>query len=128
MPPCEAASMIVIRSVLFVTCCIACGLLTAAEPSARRGYEFLTTKPLVPPDFPEAIFDEVWTMWPEPLRTEAEKATPEQRRKLAFTRYGLTPRPDDPTKPLQYVVGDDGEWTMNCFACHGGQVGGKVIP
>jgi mono/diheme cytochrome c family protein len=104
------------------------GSLCAREPSAARGYEFLTTKALVPPDFPEAIFDEVWTMWPEPLRSEAERANPEQRRKMAFTRYGLTPRPDNPTKPLQYVVGDDGEWTMNCFACHGGQVGGKVIP
>src|SRR5262245_47930378 len=40
--------------------------------------------------------------------------------KLAFERYGLTPRPDDPTKPLQYVVDLQGNWTMNCFACHGG--------
>lgn len=96
--------------------------------AARRGYEFLTTKPLVPPDFPQAIFEEVWTVWPEPLRSQAEKATPEERRKLAFTRYGLTPRPDDPSKPLQYVVGDAGDWTMNCFACHGGQVAGQVIP
>jgi mono/diheme cytochrome c family protein len=117
-----------LRLALSVGCVLACLPLSADEPSARRGYEFLTTKALVPPDFPEAIFDEVWTMWPEPLRTEAEQATPQERRKLAFTRYGLTPRPEDPAKPLQYVVGDDGEWTMNCFACHGGQVGGKVIP
>lgn len=115
-------------SLLALLLLLSCDAIFAREPSAARGYEFLTTKALVPPDFPEAIFDEVWTMWPEPLRTEAEKATPEQRRKMAFARYGLTPRLDDPTKPLQYVVGDDGEWTMNCFACHGGQVGGKVIP
>jgi hypothetical protein len=25
-------------------------------------------------------------------------------------------------------VDGDGNWTMNCFACHGGQVGGEVIP
>ena len=78
---------------LIFECILVCLPLTADEPSARRGYEFLTSNALVPPDFPEAIFDEVWTMWPEPLRSEAEKATPEERRKLAFTRYGLTPRP-----------------------------------
>jgi mono/diheme cytochrome c family protein len=112
-----------------LACVLACVHSTCAiEPSARRGYEFLLNKPLVPSDFPEKIFDDVWMMWPEPLRTQAEQATPEERRKLAFARYGLTPRPDDPGKPLQYVVGEDGEWTMNCFACHGGQVGGKVIP
>ena len=127
--PCTTASMNRIPFSLFLLSLIlTCDWTFPREPSAERGYEFLTTKALVPPDFPEAIFDEVWTMWPEPLRSEAEKASPEQRRKMAFTRYGLTPRPDDPTKPLQYVVGDDGEWTMNCFACHGGQVGGKLIP
>ena len=103
------------------------GLTLADEAAVRRGYEFLLNTPLVPPDFPQEIFDDVWQVWPEPLRSQAEEATPEERRKLAFARYGLTPRPEDPTKPLQYVVGKDGQWTMNCFACHGGQVAGKAI-
>jgi hypothetical protein len=49
---------------------------------------------------------------------------------MAFSRYGLTPRPNDPNrgKPLQYVVSEDGQWTMNCFACHAGKVAGRVIP
>lgn len=46
---------------------------------------------------------------------------------IAFSRYGLTPRPDDPTKPLQYVVDGQGNWTMNCFACHAGKVAGQQI-
>lgn len=102
----------------------------AKEPqtAAERGYFNLTQKSYLPADFTQEVFDLAWTQWPEPLRSEAEKVTPEDRRKMAFSRYGLTPRPDDPTKPLQYVVDDKGVWTMNCFACHGGQVGGKVIP
>jgi hypothetical protein len=111
---------------------LVCRALTDAiaaesETPAERGYRFLTQKAYLPPDFTQEAFDHAWTQWPEPLRSQAEKATPEERRKMAFSRYGLTPRPDDPTKPLQYVV-ENGVWTMNCFACHGGQVGGKVIP
>jgi len=95
---------------------------------AERGYRFLTEKAYLPPDFEQSTFDETWTVWPEPLRSQAEKATLEERRKMAFSRYGLTPRPEDPTKPLQYVVDEKGIWTMNCFACHGGKVAGKTIP
>ena len=98
-----------------------------AETAAERGYKFLTQKVYLPADFTQEVFDAAWTQWPEPLYTQAKNATPEVRRQMAFSRYGLTPRPDDPTKPLQYVV-ENGVWTMNCFACHGGQVGGQVIP
>lgn len=118
----------------FLSAIIGCLLIhppaIAKEPktAAQRGYYWLTQKSYLPPDFTQEVFDAAWTQWPEPLRSQAEKATPEERRKMAFSRYGLTPRPDDPTKPLQYVVDDKGVWTMNCFACHGGQVEGKVIP
>lgn len=93
-----------------------------SSPSAQRGYKLLVEKAYLPPDFDQETFDAAWKYWPEPLRSEAEKATPSQRRQLAFTRYGLTPRQGDPTKPLQYVVDEQGNWTMNCFACHGGTV------
>ena len=97
--------------------------LRATEPTAaaQRGYELLTQKAYLPPDFDQETFDNVWRQWPEPLRSEAEKATADERRRMAFERYGLTPRPDDPTQPLQYVVDRQG-WTMNCFACHGGLI------
>src|SRR5258708_5231809 len=82
---------------------------------AERGYRFLVAKPYRPPDFDQETFDATWKPWPEPLRSEAAKATPAERRQMAFARYGLTPRPDDPAKPLQYVVDEQGNWTMNCF-------------
>jgi len=104
------------------------------RPTAvQRGYEFLINKPYLPPDFDQETFEAVWKQWPEPLRAEAAHLSPGERRTKAFARYGLTPRPDDPTKPLQYVVDAQGNWTMNCFACHGGTVpdghgGSRVWP
>ena len=102
---------------------------TATAPDAARGYRFLTEKAYLPPDFDQSTFDEVWQVWPEPLRSQAKEASLEQRRRMAFARYGLTSRPGDNSgKPLQYVVDEDGNWTMSCFACHGGQVRGQVVP
>lgn len=114
-------------------CLLIASIASANEPAvdpaaAARGYRLLVDKAYLPPDFDQKTFDDVWQKWPEPLRSQAERASPEERRKMAFERYGLTPRPDDPTKPLQYVVDAQGNWTMNCFACHAGQVNGQVIP
>jgi mono/diheme cytochrome c family protein len=121
------------RFVLIVL--IAAATAAAADPapsaSVQRGYKLLVDKPYLPPDFDQETFDNVWKQWPEPLRSKAEAATADERRRMAFERYGLTPRPDDSSKPLQYVVDDRGQWTMNCFACHGGSVpdgkGGGVV-
>ena len=99
-----------------------------AGRSAERGLELLLSRPYLPPDFDQEIFDELWTTWPEPLRSRAEKEPPAQRRRMAMERYGLTPHPDDPSRTLQYVVDRGGSWTMSCLACHQGQVDGRSIP
>ncbi len=100
-----------------------------ADEAAQRGYRLLTDTALLTSDFDQATFDEIWQSWPEPLRSEAEKSTLQQRRQMAFDRYGLTLRPNDHSgKPLQYVVAADGPWTMNCFSCHGGSVYGRPSP
>jgi mono/diheme cytochrome c family protein len=100
-----------------------------AAEAAQRGFEFLVNKTYLPTEFDQETFDQVWQAWPPALKARAEKATPEERRRMAFLRYGLTTRPGDESgKPLQYVVDDAGNWAMNCFACHGGSVGGKPYP
>ena len=103
-----------------------------AAASASRGYDLLTKTPFLPPDFTEEMFDSVWQVWPTPLRENAAKATPTERRQMAMERYGLTPRPGDASlEPLQYVVtGSESNktWTMNCFSCHGGSVYGMTTP
>ena len=112
---------------LLLTCLFSLPAWTE-EGNAQRGYELLTQKAYLPSDFDQETFDSLWKCWPEPERTQAEQASLEQRRLLTLARYGLTPRPDDPSKPLQYVVDAEGQWTMNCFACHGGKVAGQVLP
>jgi mono/diheme cytochrome c family protein len=117
---------------LVIPLLLVCTPLAAVEPAggtaglpssaAERGYRLLVDKPYLPPDFDQETFAAVWKQWPEPLRSQAEKASAEERLQRAFTRYGLTPRLDDPAKPLQYVVDSSGNWTMNCFACHGGTI------
>lgn len=107
----------------------------ASGGDPKRGYELLLEKPYLPPDFDEDTFSQVWEVWPEPLRTQAEQATPLERRRMAFLRYGLTTRPgidllatqDEDFLPLQYVVDKQGRWTMNCFSCHGGLLLGESV-
>jgi len=99
------------------------------ESPAQRGYRLLLEKPYLSPDFDQRVFDELWKTWEEPLRSKAEKATPDERRQMAFSRYGLIERAGDPDhRPLQYVVDDKGNWTMNCLACHQGKVAGHAYP
>ena len=95
--------------------------------AAERGYRFLVDKAYLPHDFDEETFEQLWKTWPEPLRSKAARSSNKERRAMAFRRYGLTQRPDNPSLPMQYVV-QDGKWTMNCLACHGGEVGGKPYP
>ena len=97
-------------------------------PDPERGYQFLTEKAYLPADFDQPTFDLLWQNWPQQWKERAEAASAEERGKLALAYYGLTPRPNDPAKPLQYVVDDERNWVMNCFACHGGKVEGRVIP
>ena len=84
------------------------------ETLAQRGYRLLTTKAYLSPDFDQETFDELWQTWEEPLRTQAQAASLEERRKMAFARYGLTPAPDrEGPVALQYVDDGHGGWVMS---------------
>ncbi len=99
----------------------------AADPA--RGLELLLNKPYVPVAFDQETFEEVWKSWEEPLRSRAAGATLAERREMAFERYGLIERANDPRhRPMQYVVDAKGNWSLNCFGCHQGAVAGRMIP
>lgn len=100
----------------------------AAETPAERGLRWLLEKPYVPRYFDETDLENVWRVWPEPLHSQAKVASPDERRQMAFARYGLTPRPGDNNKSLQFVVDSAGNWVPNCFTCHGGKVRGQSVP
>ena len=97
---------------------------------AERGYWILLNKPLVANLMTEADYDSLWKVWPEPLRANAEKAGPKERRVLTLERYGFQESPDRPAGsiPQQFTVDGKGGLTANCLACHGGKVAGQVLP
>jgi len=102
----------------------------SAESAAERGWKHLRTRPYLPPDFDQSVFENLWRRWPESLRNEARDASPEKRREMTFSYYGLMEDPDRPGEgpPLGYVDTGDGNRVMNCLACHAGKVAGQVIP
>lgn len=115
-------------SALFVWFFACPGILRSAS---EDGYAILRTHAYLPPDFDEETFSALWTVWPEPERSHAEAATPQERRKLALSYYGLMrdPADVDGTQPaLGYLSNGKSGWVMTCLACHGGKVEGKVIP
>ncbi len=124
---------------LIASCCgfVVDGAMLLAETpvppksAAERGYNWLTTKPYLPADFDQETFEELWKVWPEADRKIAEQATPLERRRMIFSRYGLMEDPDPESEngpALGYVSDGQGGWVMNCLACHAGKVAGRVIP
>ena len=108
--------------------------LTAIAPAAtpavspERGFELLTTKPYLTPDFDDEVFERLHTCWEPEARDAAAQASPAERRKLTLARYGLTEHPDGPrATALQYTPAAAGGWAMNCMACHTGKVAGYVV-
>lgn len=96
---------------------------------AERGLWRLLNEPYLARDLSDDEFERLWTIWPEPLRAQAESASPAQRRRMAFSRYGLIESPDADRKlPLGYVADGQGGWVMNCLICHGGKAAGRAIP
>lgn len=104
----------------------------ALSADARDGLDLILNRSFFSTDFDQETFDQLWRDWPQALREKAEKVGAAERRRMAFERYGLTARKDDPSKPIQFVV--DGlehpevnswnqrRWALNCFACHGGNL------
>jgi mono/diheme cytochrome c family protein len=115
--------------ILTLVCLVSlASVLRPAQGDEHGGYRFLVETPLIPPDFDQVTIERVWEVWPENLRKNAAMVSKDDRLQMIFARYGLSPRPDNPHNPLQYVVDAQGNWTMNCFACHGGKVDNVVIP
>ncbi len=93
---------------------------------AKDGYHNLVDNTYLPADFDEAVLakldglEHAWSLSDAPLLSKSRRNT--------WTAYGIAPRPDDPTKPLQYVMSKDKQYVMNCFACHGGNLFGATYP
>ena len=93
------------RDSLTIACLLIFSLVSSVpaedsrEDPAARGYRWLRTRAFLPADFDQAVFDQLWTNWNEPLRKQAAEADLRARRTMTLDRYGLMPDPDvkDPT-------------------------------
>jgi mono/diheme cytochrome c family protein len=101
------------------------GVATGAD--AEQGYQHLLTRPYDAPFMTETMLWDVWKVWPEPARTEVEQASPAERRKMIFTRYGLVEE-QGRDLPISLVRTPGGGLAVTCLACHGGKVAGRYIP
>lgn len=96
------------------------------SPEAKAGYLNLVENAYLPTDFDEDVLakldqvDHSWQLSDSPLESKSRGNT--------WKAYGIAPRPDDPSKPLQYVVSKNQQYAMNCFACHGGNLFGATYP
>jgi mono/diheme cytochrome c family protein len=122
--------------------CIAAGLSAVAaektptdvylglEPNAAKGLEILLSEPMAATIMKEADIDRLWTVWEDDEKAKAEKADPDERRRLTFERYGWAKRPgkDFSDPPLDYTADGKGNLVSNCFSCHGGKVAGVTVP
>ena len=127
--------------------------LQELSPVARRGYDHLVESPYLPSDFDsEVAYRLAKASWKQAQRandTTKSKALPvnepttTELAQAFWDRFGLTARPaladsnltpgtsKESTQlppPLQYVINQDGSYSMNCFACHGGKVNGTTYP
>lgn len=120
---------------LFVLCAL-CALWpqgasagqVAGDP--QRGFDILINTPMTQPVLTLDELDRIWTVWEPDARAKAEAASPEERHRMIFERYGFVERDfDDSGLPLGYTLTKDGKaLETNCFSCHGGRVAGKTVP
>ncbi len=98
-------------------------------PDPKKGYDLILHEPMSAPIMKISDLDRLWQIWEPEEKAKAEKATPEERRKMSFERYGWAERTDDKTGlPLDYTDDGHGNLVTNCFSCHGGKVAGKTNP
>ncbi len=107
-------------------------LFAGMSPAAKRGYENLLNKPYLPNDFDHEVVRFLQREGPhEPpldlLPIEFGGDAPIGPQSF-YERFGLSGRPESPDLPLQYVVTPEGNYVMNCFACHGGSLYGASYP
>src|SRR5262249_8028962 len=67
------------------------------KPERKNGYDVLLSKPMSGGQFKIADLDRLYLVWEGEAKEKADKATPEERHRMIFDRYGFIPRATDKT-------------------------------
>ena len=112
-------------------------MMDGMSDDAKEGFKHLTESVYLPSDYDEEVMGRLDKVrFPLPL-SDIELA--EGSREATWLRFGLSLRPrfldrknegalDEKKLPLQYVVTEQQNYVMNCFACHGGNLFGVTYP
>jgi mono/diheme cytochrome c family protein/tRNA threonylcarbamoyladenosine modification (KEOPS) complex Pcc1 subunit len=99
-------------------------MFESMSEEAKRGYRHLTEDAYLPPDFDASVIERL-------CETELKRPWPTKSTNhlhSTWEAFGISSRPDNSSSPLQYVTTPNGDYVMNCFACHGGDTYGAIFP
>lgn len=106
-------------------------MMQGLSKEGRAGYDALVENVYLPHDFDDSVVSELvneeWRSEFDATSLDSQENKDEARWET-LRAFGISRRPTDPDKPLQYVKTTDGRWVMNCFACHGGSTYGVAFP
>jgi hypothetical protein len=96
---------------------------------AKQGYEFLQQLPVGPKRMELSDLDNLYLAWDGDDADKAKNATPEQRRKLAYARYGFVDAPyENYGLPMGLVYKPTTKDVhLNCLLCHSGAIRGMTL-
>jgi mono/diheme cytochrome c family protein len=96
----------------------------------KQGYEFVRKLPLGRELLPFSDFDKLYLAWDGDDGKKAKNAPAEQRRKLAYARYGFIKAPYENNGLPMGLVYDQGSKGVhfNCLLCHSGAIRGMTVP
>jgi hypothetical protein len=97
---------------------------------ARMGYAFLRQLRLGKAVMKRSQFDELYRAWDGDDADRAKNASPELRRKLAYSRYGFVEAPyKNYGLPMGLTYNPETKHVhINCLLCHGGSIRGMTFP
>lgn len=130
------------KSILFavvgvIGACVSAATIAGDPPrrpfdpdKAKRGYEFLQQLSIGPELLKLSDLDNLYQSWDGDDADKAKTASPEQRRRLAYARYGFVDASyENYGLPMGLVYNPKTNGVhLNCLFCHGGAIRGMILP
>jgi hypothetical protein len=94
---------------------------------AAIGHNYMANMSDGMPFFNAFVLRELPSVWDEKDKSQVETLSEDERVKKIYDYYGLEKSPYNPDVPIGFNKNAQGNFVVNCAACHAGSVQGKVI-